>query len=135
MFDGPVATRKLHPAGIVIDTAADETNFASTLSTTPIITALLYKRNETVRNVIQYKIRRRICHYLVFAIVVKIVILMNDGHLVAFGTTENDFNNIGRRIGWPRHLVREMDEMRSMMRKGCQTTDELFSPIHSIIKE
>ena len=48
---------------------------------------------------------------------VKIVILVNDGHLVAFGTTENDFNNIGRRIGWPRHLVREMDEMRSMMRK------------------
>ena len=56
MFDGPVATRKLHPAGIVIDTAADETNFASTLSTTPIITALLYKRNEMVRlNVIQLK--------------------------------------------------------------------------------
>jgi hypothetical protein len=55
---------------------------------------------------------------------------VNDGHFVALGTAENDFDSIGRRRCWPRHLEIETRSLR----KGCQSTDELFSPSHSIIK-
>lgn len=50
--------------------------------------------------------------YLVFTIVMEVKILVNDGHLVAFGTAENDFDDVGWRTTRPRHIARIGHDVR-----------------------